>query len=161
MDRESTREAGRSPWTPVPYGKVFAMPRRGDQAPTHRLGDVLGRPDLAQFDVARVLAQRLTQVNRVGLRVHTRWQTPPPSPSSGPLWAVRFKGALRWLLPGPTLVPSCGPPTRGQLSGTGAAADMEVRPLCYGSAFQRGARSQGPPLRFQMPLEMPLGVGGW
>lgn len=39
---------------------------------SHRLGDVLGCPDLAQLDITWVLAQGLSQVSRMQLRGHKR-----------------------------------------------------------------------------------------
>lgn len=85
------------------------------------LGDILGCLDLVQFDLARVVAQGSSKVRRLGLRVHTRPNLNPGPifTSLAPLWAV--KAVLRWLMPGPTLVPTCRPPCR-KLPGTGGKA---------------------------------------
>lgn len=67
---------------------------------SHRLGDVLGCPDLAQLDVARVLAQCFPEVSRVGLRVHTRldlnpWPHPYYSPRSSPPLGCQIQGCAQ------------------------------------------------------------------
>lgn len=72
----------------------------GYWAHTHRLGDVLGCPDLAQLDVAWVLAQGFSKVSRVGLRVHTwpglnHWPHLYYSPGSSPPLGCQIQGCAQ------------------------------------------------------------------
>lgn len=90
---------------------------------THRLGDVLGGPDLAQLDVARVLAQSFSQVSRVGLRAHTRpglIGAPSFLPSPGSPLGCQIQGCAHVARARPYPGPTCGP-TCGQLPGTGGS----------------------------------------